>query len=302
MLPARILTLLFAVCPGLPRGPAGRCFAAAALLLAACAMPAAAKAAGAGGGVPFVAYRAIYDITLENMAEKADIAGLSGRLAYEFTGSACEGWTTQFRLITHVDMKDDASRLTDRQSSSFESADEREFRFTAKNYLDGDLTEDVAGAARRGRRGLEVVMTKPDDSMYKLRDAYFPLAQMQYIAKSALAGRHFLEMPLYDGSSEADSVADTTVIIGDKKMPAADDREVKFMGPFAGEPAWPVTIAYFDDSENKDGLPAFRTEFLLYKNGITRDLFMDYGDFSVRGKLVRLDILDNNPAAKACKK
>ncbi len=39
-------------------------------------------------------------------------------------------------------------------------------------------------------------------------------------------------------------------------------------------------------------MPIYRINFKLYRNGITRDLTMDYGDFSMRGKLVKLDIYD----------
>jgi len=272
------------------------------LLGALIAGQAQASAASAQKKPEFVSYRAIYDVTLENMSEKSDLAGLSGRMAYEFTGSVCDGWTTRFRLVTHVDMKDGTSRLTDRQSFSYETDDGKTFRFSTKNYMDGDATEDSAGTAKRGKSGLEVALTKPNDAFFKLKNAYFPLMQMRDIVKAALAGRHFMKMPLFDGSSETDSAADTTVIIGNKQMPAADDREAKAMGVFAKEPFWPVTISYFDDSENKDGLPTFRTEFLLYENGITRDLFMDYGDFSVRGKLVELDILSDKTAKAACGK
>jgi len=268
---------------------------------AALAAP-ASKAALLSKKSGFVSYRAIYDITLENMAEKSDITGLNGRMAYEFSGSRCEGWTTQFRLLTHVDMKEEASRLTDRQSTSFEAADGKEFRFATKNYLDGELTEEVVGTAHRGKNGLEVVLTKPDDGTYKLQKADFPLMQMADIVKAASAGRHFMKMALFDGSGAADNVAETVIIIGNRQKPAADDREIKFMGDFANDPAWPVTVAYFDDAENKDGLPGYRTEFLLYENGITRNLFMDYGDFSIRGKLVRLDILQEKSGAAACKK
>lgn len=281
-------------------------FLAALCPIAAAAKPAPAhnpvKSAAGVRAVKFVSYRAIYDITLENMAEKSDITGLTGRMAYEFSGSNCEGWTTQFRLLTHVDMKEDAARLTDRQSTTFESADGREFRFATKNYLDNDLTEEVVGTAKRGKKGLEVLMTKPDDAVYKLKDAYFPLMQMKDIVSNALAGKHFLKMGLFDGSSEPDSIAETTIIIGGRKKSPADDRESKFMGAYADAPVWPVTISYFDDAENKDGLPSFRTEFLLYENGITRDLFMDYGDFSVRGRLIKLDILSDKDNKTACKK
>ena len=64
---------------------------------------------------------------------------------------------------------------------------------------------------------------------------------------------------------------------------------------------WPVTISYFDDKEKQDGLPIYRINFKLYRNGITRDLTMDYGDFSMRGKLVKLDVYDDKAPKADCK-
>ena len=55
---------------------------------------------------------------------------------------------------------------------------------------------------------------------------------------------------------------------------------------------WPVSIAYFDDTDKSEGLPSYRINFKLYRNGVTRDLKMDYGDFSMTGKLVNLELFD----------
>ena len=35
-------------------------------------------------------------------------------------------------------------------------------------------------------------------------------------------------------------------------------------------------------------MPEYRIAFKLHENGLTRDLLMDYGDFSMTGKLVDL--------------
>ena len=42
-------------------------------------------------------------------------------------------------------------------------------------------------------------------------------------------------------------------------------------------------------------MPEYRISFKLHKNGITRDLVMDYGDFSMTGKLVNLKLFDVKP-------
>ncbi len=91
----------------------------------------------------------------------------------------------------------------------------------------------------------------------------------------------------------------TTVVVG-KEQSLTDD-ETKIMGKFSKDQVWPVTIAYFDDKEKQDGLPIYRINFKLYRNGITRDLTMDYGDFSMRGKLVKLDVYDTAKQAGTCK-
>jgi hypothetical protein len=39
-------------------------------------------------------------------------------------------------------------------------------------------------------------------------------------------------------------------------------------------------------------MPTYRISFKLYENGMTRDLVMDYGDFSMTGTLVDLDLFE----------
>jgi hypothetical protein len=39
-------------------------------------------------------------------------------------------------------------------------------------------------------------------------------------------------------------------------------------------------------------LPTYTISLKLHGNGITRDLRMDYGDFSVKGRLVNLAVFD----------
>ena len=39
-------------------------------------------------------------------------------------------------------------------------------------------------------------------------------------------------------------------------------------------------------------MPSYRINFKMYRNGVTRDLKMDYGDFSMTGKLVNLQLFD----------
>ncbi|MBL8580915.1 MAG: DUF1849 family protein, partial [Rhizobiaceae bacterium] len=115
----------------------------------------------------------------------------------------------------------------------------------------------------------------------------------------AETGETFYETNLFDGSEDADKVMTTTVVIGKKDQPGSNDPEGKALAGLAGQSYWPVDIAYFD-LKNDDGeeMPEYRISFKLHENGLTRDLVMDYGDFSMKGKLVNLAVFDPPAACK----
>lgn len=255
--------------------------------------------AQANDKIVMMPHLAIYDLQLENASDKSEISGLVGRMAYEFNGSACDGYTTRFRFVTRINMADSAARLTDQQMTSFEAANGKEFRFVSKTIIDHEVTSETNGVAKINKNEMIVNLTKPEKKDIKLKSAAFPTVQTMEVIKQAKAGRHFYRTVLFDGSDNADSLTEATVVVGNKVDSKADN-ETKVMGKLGKEPYWPVTISYFNDDENQDGLPIYRTSFLLYENGVTRDLVMDYGNFSVRGKLQSFKLFDT-PAVENCK-
>ena len=53
--------------------------------------------------------------------------------------------------------------------------------------------------------------------------------------------------------------------------------------------AWPVSIAYFEPrSEGRDALPVYEISFLMFENGVSRRLHIDYGDFALQGELTEI--------------
>ena len=49
--------------------------------------------------------------------------------------------------------------------------------------------------------------------------------------------------------------------------------------------AWPVSIGYFEPgSDNKDAVPVYELRFLFFENGVSRKLFIDYGEFAIRAR------------------
>lgn len=252
-------------------------------------LPALLVAAGAEAS-PLAPHRAVYDLALDNATERSGITGLTGRMVYEFRGSACEGYTVNFRFVTEIQAQD-VTRLTDQQTTTFESGDGKTFRFVTKSFVDQNPEKETQGTATLADGKLAVSLEKPEPGTVELGETQFPTKHLEELIAKAKAGETFYETSLFDGSEDADKVMTTTVIIGRPATASAGDPELKAMGDLAGAAFWPVDMAYFDlagDGADGEELPTYRISFKLYENGMTRDLVMDYGTFSMTGTLVDL--------------
>ena len=168
-----------------------------------------------------------------------------------------------------------------------------------KSFVDQNLDKEVKGTATKDAKGLKVDIDKPEKNSIDLAPTQFPTQHLVELIGKAEKGENFYETNLFDGSEDADKVMTTTVIIGKK----TDGRQGRSRGAGAGasldkDKYWPVDIAYFDETDKGgEEMPEYRISFKLHENGITRDLVMDYGDFSMTGKLVNLSLFDK---PKAC--
>lgn len=244
-------------------------------------------------------HRAVYDLVLDRASDRSGITGLSGRMVYEFNGSPCEGYTVKFRFVTRIETRD-VSRLTDQQTTTFEDGTGKSFNFVTKSFVDQQPDREVKGSATIEPSGVRVDLDKPDKSTLELGRTQFPTQHLIEMIDKASKGETFYETNLFDGSEDADRVMTTTVIIGKEETTGQGDPELPVMNKLAPDPYWPVDIAYFDLSKagnSGEEVPEYHISFKLHENGVTRDLLMDYGDFSMKGKLVNLSLF---AAPKAC--
>lgn len=242
-------------------------------------------------------HRAVYDLSLDKATDKSGITGIVGRMVYEFNGSACEGYTVNFRFVTQIDTSE-TSRLTDQQTTSFEDREGRTFDFSTRSFTDQEPDKEVKGTATREPSGISVKLEKPAVKAIPLGASQFPTQHLIEMLGKAEQGEDFYETTLFDGSDEADRIMTTSVVIGKPAAVKPEDPEKGALGSIEADPFWPVTIAYFDTGKQEsagEGLPTYRISFKLHKSGITRDLVMDYGDFSIRGKLVNLAVYKSAP-------
>jgi hypothetical protein len=273
--------------------------AAAVLALAVAASSAPASPAA----VVLAPHRAIYDLDLVKSRGTRNIDAVSGRILYDFSGNACEGYTLQFRQVSKLASGDSEPVLNDLRSTTWEDGRAKKFRFNSQNLLNEQETVAVDGHADRTPAAITVTLEKPQRKTLSVpAGAVFPTEHIRRIIEAARAGRTILAFPVYDGSENGQRLYHTLTVIGKPIPPgrnAPDDASARV--PVLGTlTRWPVTISYFDalssDKERSgEQEPVYVISFELYENGISRALTLDYSDFTLSGRLTSLELMPTKP-------
>ena len=108
--------------------------------------------------LPLVSHRAAYDISLVDPSNppttpaQAPISA-TGLIAYEFRGSACEGYTSNFRQMTEMERNEGDPLSMQVNAMSFEEANGKSMRFQIDSQGSaGDRARRRDRHARSGRR------------------------------------------------------------------------------------------------------------------------------------------------------
>ena len=271
----------------------------ASALLAATALPEPARAQGAA--VALASHRAVYDLKLSSTRGKRAMNAVRGRILYDFSGSACEGYALQFRQVSELDSGEGKVIVSDLRTTSWEDGAAKRLRFHSRNYFDENLRDSVDGQAERATEGVAVELTEPGAKKIDIKtDLVFPAEHIRRIIAEARAGKTLLQVAVYDGSDTGEKLYDTLTVIG--KAIAPDSQKptdaVAGKSAFAGLTRWPVTISYFDHAaaeKSGEQTPVYAITFELYENGVSRALLLDYGDFVLTGEMTSLEMKDAAP-------
>lgn len=251
-------------------------------------------------------HRAIYDMSLRNAVAGSNVSEVRGRLVFDFAGSPCAGYSLKSRMVTQVVDRDGKATVTDLRSSTWEQAAGEKFRFNSSQYVDSQLSDRVVGTAERRPAGaVDVVIDKPNRVKLKLDGGpLFPTQHSVAVLEAARQGATVIQANIYDGSEKGDKLYETTTFIGKPVAPGPRaPTGVANAEKLDALVSWPVSISYFErapGSGKDEGIPAYELSFRLFANGVSRDLLIDYGSFSIKGVLSRIDFREPEecPAAK----
>jgi hypothetical protein len=269
---------------------------AAALLLGS-----AAALAEASPVLPLASHRAAYDITLADSSASPSSSAQSpisatGLIAYEFRGSACEGYTSNFRQMTEMERSEGDALSMQVNAMSYEDGDGKSMRFQidSRGLQEGP---PVAGVATRGADDdLRVELSKPETKSLDFgHDVLFPTQHIERLIEAAKHGGGAIQARVYDGSDTGAKIFATLSVIGKEETKPGEDAQMA--AELSAIRRWPVVISYFDEAAT-DSAPEYTLSFDLYENGVSGTLKLDYGAFALRARLSKLELLPTSACAK----
>jgi hypothetical protein len=262
--------------------------------LSIAALLASVASSSAQTSVRLVPHRAVYDLSLSRSGGSRAVENATGRIAFDFGGDACDGYTLNYRQVTVLDSGETGSRTLDVRTATFETGDGKTIRFKTDSHLEGTTDDSLDGDAEIGSNGsLAVHLKQPRREALTLPgQPIFPTEHMKRLIEAARAGQTTLAAKIYDGSDDGKKVYDTLSLIGRRIEPGAgsDLEGAARQEALTRLVRWPVTVSYFA-SDSGDQTPVYTISFELYENGVSRALKLDYGDFALKGELKSLDIL-----------
>ncbi len=242
----------------------------------------------AAAAVDLAPHRAFYSLSLGKVRSGGGVTSVRGAMYTEWNAS-CEGWTLAQRLLLGIANSQGTNLQTDSNFSSWESRDGLSYRFTNRNLRNGKLHEDLRGSAKLGAKGKggKASFTHPKDKSFILPPGtMFPTRHMIELIEMARRGNKSLFRSVFDGASfdgalEVNAVIGRLVKLGAKKHKA---------DPLIRHPSWPLRLAFFSAKTSKSE-PDYELGVRLYDNGVAEDFVLDYGDFTVRAKLEKIEAL-----------
>jgi hypothetical protein len=257
--------------------------------------------AATAANAAFLPHQALYDLSLLKSRGTGSIDNARGRILYNFSGSACEGYTSEFRQVSELNSGEGKVTLSDLRSSTWEDAAGKSYRFKIDTRMNDADSSPVDGIAERTDDHITVKLKQPEAKTFTLDGStVFPTEQIRRIISAAKEGKTLLELTVYDGSDNGQKVYNTLTVIG---QPISGDNAR------SGDPSttndqmksltrWPVTVSYYDrDNKANDGeqTPVYAMSFELFENGVSRALVLDYNDFVISGVLGKFDVKDSKP-------
>lgn len=250
-------------------------------------------ASPASGPISLLPHRIAYEVALGARPGSA-FSSARGVIAVEFTGSACKGYVTQFRQAIQLVNSEGPPRLLDFAIRNWEGGKGESFRFSVLNKMNGAITREAKGEAKRvGDGSISVRLDNPKGKRGDFDgNAAFPTAMLVNLVQAAQRGEKRYDTRVFDGSEGGEKVYETMTSIG---LALEGERNARVEPVLQADALkqvarWPVSTSYFESVQG-DRTPVYTIKSVTFANGVVGDLQFDFADFSLKARAVKFEPL-----------
>ena len=232
-------------------------------------------------------HRAFYDMQLGVADQNSNVQAVSGRSAFTLDRD-CDGWrSNEEYLIEFSGQEGSRDRILSR-FESWESDTGDMYSFEISENSSFEAAKDFGGFAEIKSGGGDAYFSTADEMAVALpADTYFPMRHLNAIIDSAKNGKTMLAASVFTGAKPDDALLSTNTVIGGWRVEEAAIQ----MGEFSQDGYWPVQIAYFKPTAIA-AAPEYEIQYSMQPNGVIRRYIIDYGDFTIIAKLLKLESVE----------
>jgi EipB-like len=227
-------------------------------------------------------------MSLGTARDDSDVVDARGAMVYQW-GETCDGWTIEQRYRLKLRYTDSADADIVSNFVTWEAKDGLRYQFHEEETKNGSVDDEVVGSARiDGPGGGGVAQfSKPRPEILKLAPGVlFPSAHTILLIDKAREGARFFSRQVFDGSAEENAV-EVSAFIASRMKPEPASAQAS---PLLDRPGWHVRLAFFP-ADAKAEEPDYELGMVLLDNGVSRDMVIDYGDYTIRAKLDDIEAL-----------
>jgi len=262
------------------------------LLIVAAVGFAAGLAAGQALALEFSPHRAIYGVTLDPASSGA-VSEVSGNLSIDWQ-RGCSGWTFEYRSVIDVTQVESGRVRLSTVATTWESNTGSEYRFNVRHSTNGHELEKIEGYAILKASGTAgtVNFTAPRERTMTLpAGTLFPMGHSMAVMEAAVnrTAPVFLPLSVFDGM-DVQGLYLVNAVIGKSPRAGAvsSDGAPEVPALQRNHRMWPLSLAYFNKVE-REAAPSHEMSLLLYENGVSDQLVIDFGDFKIRAHIEKLE-------------
>ena len=237
-----------------------------------------------------VGHRALYSLEAGSFDDGSNFDGASGKMELSMERN-CDGWTMSQSLKMNLQLVSGGELQQFHRYTGRENHDGTQYDFFSSSQA-GDTRDDFRGQAvmERPRGAGNAEFRIPQGKKIPLpQGTRFPLGHTAFLIDRAMAGDRMVNATVFDGGDDT-GPQQVTAFIG-KKIPARDvigKKRAKALGPLVDRSGWKMRMAFYKlDSQKAE--PEYEVEALQLDNGVTPWLLLDYHDFSVILKMIKIE-------------